>query len=351
MGRVNVLTFCGLVAVLILGSCPVTSGESSGSVFLNPEIQKINTEMDSVTVALDRIDKELTKIKGRFDEISRQKKNLLTRIASVRAKMLRDLTTLYGLYVMEQSLEEQNVSVGPLLWKVGLVKVSILSKSRALDREYQQALEMLDKVRTALRSEQRELQKAKELYQRKLASLRCLRDNKLKLLAKLHKDGKTGVVEFPKVDKWTKSTHSVSPEYKGKLKLPVNGVIERVFVEKKGSVLARFLYNKGVFIKAPVGTKVKAVADGKVAYAGWFREFGRVVIIDHGAHFFSVTAYLGKVTKKTGDVVLKGEVVGEVGSPELTRCSGIYFEWRRHGKPLPVFDWFVMPDGKNIKRS
>lgn len=120
------------------------------------------------------------------------------------------------------------------------------------------------------------------------------------------------------------------------------GIVETGSELKKGADSMPLVYSKGVLIKAKDGMPVRAVADGHVVYSGWFREFGRTVIIDHGDHYFSVMAYLGSVKVNEGDSVKQGDIIGEVSHSEILGESGIYFEWRHNGKPLDVKQWFAL---------
>jgi septal ring factor EnvC (AmiA/AmiB activator) len=81
------------------------------------------------------------------------------------------------------------------------------------------------------------------------------------------------------------------------------------------------------------------VADADVRFAGWFRGFGRLVILDHGAEYFSVSGHLAEMSVAVGDRVARGGVIGAVGETGSLSGPKLYFEIRRGGEPLDPRDW------------
>ncbi|RPJ05889.1 MAG: hypothetical protein EHM36_07690 [Deltaproteobacteria bacterium] len=117
---------------------------------------------------------------------------------------------------------------------------------------------------------------------------------------------------------------------RGKFIAPVEGDVISLFKEKG---------QNGIEISAPMGAEVRAVLPGKVLYADWFKGFGHMVIIDHGDHMFTVSAYCSQLLKKTGDAVSQGDSIALVGSAGSLKGPCLYFEIRRHGKPYDPMDW------------
>jgi murein DD-endopeptidase MepM/ murein hydrolase activator NlpD len=83
----------------------------------------------------------------------------------------------------------------------------------------------------------------------------------------------------------------------------------------------------GVDIAMPVGTPVRAPADGIVtlAYEDMFYS-GTTVIVDHGHKLSSSFLHLSKALVKTGDRVSKGDIIAEVG--KSGRVTGAHLDWR-----------------------
>jgi septal ring factor EnvC (AmiA/AmiB activator) len=95
----------------------------------------------------------------------------------------------------------------------------------------------------------------------------------------------------------------------------------------------------GIEISAPAGTPVLAVASGRVLFAGWFRGYGQMVIVDHGAGDLSVSGYLDEALVAAGDSVALGQPIGSVGETGSASGPGLYFEIRHEGKPVDPGLW------------
>jgi septal ring factor EnvC (AmiA/AmiB activator) len=78
---------------------------------------------------------------------------------------------------------------------------------------------------------------------------------------------------------------------------------------------------------------------GSVAYAGWFRGYGNVIIIDHGDHFYSVYAHLEETFKSVENRVEAGEVVATAGDSGPMGGAGLYFELRHRDRAVDPVDW------------
>jgi len=125
---------------------------------------------------------------------------------------------------------------------------------------------------------------------------------------------------------------------KGKLNLPVDGKIVNSFgSQKKGGVTWR-----GLFISAPVGIDVIAIADGKVVYANWIRGFGNVLIVDHGGDYMSLYGNNEILTKKVDETVRGGDIIAAVGNSDRNLESGLYFELSHEGEPFDPLKWIKL---------
>lgn len=122
---------------------------------------------------------------------------------------------------------------------------------------------------------------------------------------------------------------------KGSLHLPVRGqVTGRFGAAREGGGTW-----KGLFIRAPKGNEVKAIARGQVVYAEWMRGFGNLLIIDHGAGYLTVYANSDALYKQVGDQVQGGETVSIAGNSGGNQDSGLYFEIRHQGQALDPMKW------------
>lgn len=102
------------------------------------------------------------------------------------------------------------------------------------------------------------------------------------------------------------------------------------------------LRHDGVDISAPVGTTVRAAADGIVAYSdNGIRGFGNCVILVHPNGWVTLYAHNSRTTVQPGWRVRRGERIALVGSTGISRGPHVHFEMRRDGRvvdPLALFD-------------
>ena len=128
---------------------------------------------------------------------------------------------------------------------------------------------------------------------------------------------------------------------RGRLPLPVDAEIQFGFGRVVDARFQTETFRKGVEFDAPLGERVRAVARGEVRYAGWFRGYGRIAIMDHGDKYFTVFGHLERVDVEVGEWVESGEGIGVVGETGSLAGPSLYFEIRRGGEPLDPADWLL----------
>ncbi|WP_370659993.1 murein hydrolase activator EnvC family protein [Massilia horti] len=122
---------------------------------------------------------------------------------------------------------------------------------------------------------------------------------------------------------------------RGRMSSPIAGKIAARFGTKRGDGPSW----KGMFIKAPEGTEVHAVAGGRIIFAEWWRGFGNLIIIDHGGDYLSVYGNNQTLLKHPGDRVKAGDVIASAGNTGGNEESGLYFELRHLGKAFDPAGW------------
>jgi len=179
----------------------------------------------------------------------------------------------------------------------------------------------------------------------KQALLKSIQNQKAlyqKLIGELEGRGKELQSLIDRLEKEKSRLAHVKPKgeiVRGGLIAPVEGNVISFFKEKG---------QNGIEISAPMGTEVRAVLPGKVLYADWFKGFGNMVIIDHGDHMFTVSAYCSQLLKKVGDMASQGESIALVGSAGSLKGPCLYFEIRYHGKPQDPMDWIPHVDKHKV---
>ena len=133
---------------------------------------------------------------------------------------------------------------------------------------------------------------------------------------------------------------------KGQLVLPVAGKFGRRFGDKDG--------NGGVMqgdtVATQSGSIVTAPSDGSVLYAGPFRSYGQLLILNAGDGYHVVLAGMNRISVASGQSVLAGEPVGAMGEARVASASAetlgntlpeLYVEFRKDGKPVDPAPWWA----------
>jgi septal ring factor EnvC (AmiA/AmiB activator) len=118
--------------------------------------------------------------------------------------------------------------------------------------------------------------------------------------------------------------------------------VEAPLVARFGRVQDEFgteTVRKGVEFGAARGDPVRAVADGIVRFAGWFRGYGKIVILDHGDRYFTVLGHLDEIDVSVGDAVRRGDRIGSAGDTGSLAGPRLYFEIRRGAQALDPSGW------------
>ncbi len=139
----------------------------------------------------------------------------------------------------------------------------------------------------------------------------------------------------------------VFAEAKGKLAFPAQGQIVRHFGQQDG--LGREI--QGVLIATRGGAQVTTPADGKVEFAGAFRSYGQMLILNPGGGYLVLLAGMDKVTANVGEFLRAGEPVGEMGSgPASVTLFGevvqderpvLYIEFRNGTEAIDSGPWWI----------
>ncbi len=115
--------------------------------------------------------------------------------------------------------------------------------------------------------------------------------------------------------------------------LPVSGVI----ITRYGEGADRFgQRSRGLTLGVYPGAPVVAPLDGNVRFAGRFRGYGQILILEHGDGYHSLIAGVGRIDVRPGQDVLAGEPVAVTDSLQTghTGAPTLYFELRRNGQPV-----------------
>ncbi len=131
------------------------------------------------------------------------------------------------------------------------------------------------------------------------------------------------------------------PNAGASLRMPARGRVVRRYGQSGGTEGT----SRGINIKARSGAQVVAPYDGQVVYAGPFRRYGQILIIEHGGRYHTLLAGLDRIDAVVGQWLLAGEPVGTLGSPQDGNPE-LYFELRRAGQPINPLPWLATTGDK-----
>lgn len=316
-------------------------------------------EEKKITDALDTIGRKLEGKKKELRKLDAEMKKLEKNVAHQKKEVARLEASLAVLNEQFQS----RVQAMYKLHRVGVVRVLFSAEdySDALRRykafqlvaendlqllkAYQRDIEKKEKKRQDLIEEQKALALKKKEVGAKKREIEGEKRKKAALLASVKKERaayEKAVAELGEREKALRTlVHKLTVKaaalrnagfktLRGKLPLPAEGDI----FTPKGR-------ERGIGIKAPEGTKIRAIFEGQVAYAGWFKGYGNLLIIDHGGGYHTVAAHASRLLKKVGDKVKTREVVALVGSTASIEGPMLYFEIRYHGKAENPATWLA----------
>ncbi len=140
---------------------------------------------------------------------------------------------------------------------------------------------------------------------------------------------------------------------RGQIPIPVNGVKLKDYgaPDSVGGV------EKGVSIATRVGAQVTSPADGWVVYAGPFRSYGQLLILDAGGGYHILLAGMDRISVDLGQFVLTGEPVAVMGNGSqiaaiLATGSSqpvLYIEFRKDGQPVDPGPWWAAGEGEKVR--
>jgi len=106
------------------------------------------------------------------------------------------------------------------------------------------------------------------------------------------------------------------------------------FGERVDPIVGKRALHAGIDLKNEIGTPVLATARGTVIYAGWMRDYGRLVEIDHGLGIRTRYAHLKAISVKVGQTVELRQQIGKLGNSGRSTGPHLHYEVQVNGKPF-----------------
>jgi len=140
---------------------------------------------------------------------------------------------------------------------------------------------------------------------------------------------------------------------KGLFALPVNGVKIREFGGSDGVGGVE----KGISLATRAGAQVTTPCDGWVVYAGPFRSYGQLLILNAGGGYHVLIAGMERISVNIGQFVLTGEPVATMGTTSQVASilaanasqPVLYIEFRKDGTPIDPGPWWAANEGEKVR--
>jgi septal ring factor EnvC (AmiA/AmiB activator) len=128
---------------------------------------------------------------------------------------------------------------------------------------------------------------------------------------------------------------------RSRLPWPLEGPVLTRFGMQRHPQFGTMVYRRGIEIQAHEGESVRAVRDGQVAYADWYKGYGKLMILDHGNGLYTLYGNLSRLDLGKGERAAGGQVIGLAGDTGSLKGSKLYFEIRRNGEAQDPLQWLA----------
>jgi septal ring factor EnvC (AmiA/AmiB activator) len=134
---------------------------------------------------------------------------------------------------------------------------------------------------------------------------------------------------------------------RGKVDFPAQGRLVRRFgdADSNGNV------SRGIYIATRIDGQVTAPVNGKIEFAGEFRTYGKLLILDVGEGYHVLLAGLDQLDARTGQYIKAGEPIGRMGKTPARRtligetleqdAPILYVEFRSKGRAVDSSSWWI----------
>ena len=325
-------------------------------------LDQMELQLQLIRDNLEKRRRERTLLRKEIAEKRKEIKQLGRKLEKLRALLAKRLEALYKFSrhaYLNILVSARDVSGFQHQWvylravaKQDSALISQFIKRQQEEEKLTQALtsreEKLDRLMAKISQEVAELEKVKreqvallqdvhnqeEMYQNyvtELAAVSLELKNKIEELQR--ESGRSKAKIMPKGGFASK---------KGALPYPVQGKIKSRFGPKQHKKFGTEIRSNGIEITTGPLSPVVAVYGGQVLYSEWVKGYGKVIIIDHGDKYYTLTAHLAEVLRETGATVESGDIIGYAGYSPTEQSEGrVYFEIRHLGKAINPEAWLL----------
>ncbi len=357
-----------LFLTILLGSAPAYAEKSIGQKLTEHEKKKENLEHEVKKIEKDLVgtrdqlvgigrsiqgnEKSLQDLEGRIAELEKEKAEIRKTLDSDRQSMA-DL--ILALERIRRVPPEAMIAKPEAPFKTAqsaLLMGDIMPLLYKKAEDLKQNLENLDKITADLESKREKAVVASQALEQEHGKLADLVDKREKMFADTHADLQLEKDNVKRIsqqarsladlvsrlnedrDRQRQAATSRGPDINvpsGQARLPISGIIRTRYDEPDNFGAP----SKGISIEGRDGALVVAPMGGVVRFAGHFKNYGNIVILEHQKGYHSLIAGLEKIDTVVGQSVSAGEALGLLHrSSTPGESPALYYELRLNGRPV-----------------
>ena len=330
---------------------------------LSKKKQTASIKIDMVTANISKITLKINKLNNDYKTRRKYLNSLITELE--RTNLLRSKSRIFAKEnaavikkicaadtlseeLLMQDFEEgskvriKSFILGDMIMKVNAFAESCSSKQRNLTKKKTSVEEKIEELEAALGDFTRKIASNKKIQLSYKKSLNRMRARQKKLRGELAEKEKSRKKIDALLETFMKKKKDLLVEKKiekelealrGTMPMPVEGAVVSGFGKQKHPLLDTYIINRGIKIEASTEC-VKSVKSGTVSFSGYFKGYGKTVIIEHGGGFYTVTSGFDEIDVKEGSRVGTSSKIGSV-----LRGETVYFEIRKNGVPEDPALW------------
>jgi septal ring factor EnvC (AmiA/AmiB activator) len=260
----------------------------------------------------------------------------------------------------QQALTAENARLDTLIQRKSLLRDQTLQSAEETGQRMQQLSaqaadlhELIERLEAERKAREEAAQREAERKAREEAALR-------EADRRAEAERKSRLATIPSIEPSAGSSRTLEVTAPAPLRLdPSKPKTIRSFTKARGQVvfpasgilLSRYgepnefgISSKGLTVATRPGAVVVAPFDGQIEFAGPFKGYGQILIIQHGDGYHSLIAGLDRIDGTVGDWLVSGEPVGAMAPGEPK--PRLYLELRHNGQPINPLPWLATRDEK-----
>lgn len=317
------------------------------------EIYRIELMYEKTVIERNDVSRKLVKIRQNIARNNSKKQKLQSAIHTSKGQIKKILRILFktGRHTYLKLLIRIN-NFQELFKNYKLFTTLIEFKTDEIAKTRKNIAELI-LVRKTLDRQRENLVSLQAVKQRKLNELKAFKAEKINLLTRINNDKQRYIALLNELKLQAENLDSMitdkGKEYKiqkievgnlkGELIWPLKGEVISTYGKKKSKKFDTYTFNDGIEIKPSSSSEIKAVLDGVVVWADYFKGYGNLVVIQHSRDFYSLYGHCKKFLVKKGMVISKGELLGIVGDTGSRVGDSLYFGIRKQIKSQDPLQW------------